>query len=450
MTSTLDSLYFRDRFSTAAMRAIFSDDARIRSWVAVEVTLARVQAELGVIPQNAADTIARAADPAALDIAAMAGDYARTGVAIVPLVRHLGQQCGPDAARWLHWGATTQDILDTGTALQIRAALGLVADDLDAVARACAGLAARHRDTVMAGRSFQQQAVPVTFGLKAAGWLDEILRHRTRLEEMRPRLLVGQYGGAVGTLAPLGADGPAVRAGLMRALGLHEPAITWHAARDRWAELMAWLAMLTGTLARIATEVAALMRTELAEVAEPAAGASSTMPQKRNPVASPQIIAIATRMRALVAPQLDAMVQEHERGTAAMPVEWLGVPEAFLLTSGALAHARPMLEGLSVDAARMRANLDLGGGFVMAEAVMMGLAPKIGRAAAHELVTQVVQRALAGGQTLRAALLAEPEVTAHLDAPALDRLLEPSGYTGSAGAMIDAVLAAARAQGLAD
>lgn len=452
MATVFDSPYFHDQFCTQAMRAVFSDEARIGAWLQAEVALARAQAGLRLIPPEAAKEIAQVARVEALDLAAMKADYDVSGVAIIPLVRHLGALCSPETRRWVHWGATTQDILDTGFTLQIRKGLALLAADLDATIRALASLAARHRDTVMAGRSFQQQAVPVTFGYKVAVWLDEMLRHRARLAPLRARVLVGQFGGAVGTLATLGDDGTAVRAAMMRELGLGEPVITWHTARDRWAELVHWIAMVGTTLGKIATEIAMLMRSEVAEVGEPFAkgrGGSSTMPQKRNPVASPQIIALARRLRDLPGGQLDAMMQEHERGTGAMPVEWAVVPEAFLLLSGAFAHAIPLLEGLEVDAARMRANLASGGGLLMSEAVMMGLASFTGRSAAHDVVTAAAQRSVQECISLRAALLEDSAVTAHLTPEALDHLLEPANYTGSAGAMVDAVLEQARAEGLA-
>jgi len=452
MTTAFDSPYFRDQFCTPAMRAVFADTARMEAWIEVEVALARAQAGLGLIPLEAAEEIARVARIDALDQAAMKADYDLSRVAIIPLVRHLGALCSEETRRWLHWGATTQDILDTGFTLQIRDAMALIERNLDGVIRALAVLASLHRDTVMAGRSFQQQAVPVTFGYKVAVWLDEMLRHRGRLPALRDRVLVGQFGGAVGTLATLGNDGLAVRAAMMRALGLGEAAITWHTARDRWAELVHWLAMVGATLGKIATEITLLMRSEVGELREPfvkGRGGSSTMPQKRNPVASPQIIALARRLRDLPGGQLDAMVQEHERGSGAMPIEWAVVPEAFLLLSGALAHALPVLQGLEVDAARMRANLDADGGLAMSEAVMMGLAPHIGRGAAHSAVTAAAQHAIKHGVSLRTALLEVPQVTAHLDTKALDHLLAPGNHTGSAGAMVDAVLKLARAEGLA-
>lgn len=453
MATVIDSVYLGDGFGTPAMRALFSDTARLAAWLQAEVALARAQAGLGLIPATAADAIERAARPEALDMAAMKADYDISGVAVVPLVKHLGALLDDDSRRWLHFGATTQDIVDTGCVLQMRDALALIEHDLDALCRALALLARQHRHTVMAGRSFQQQAVPVTFGYKAAVWLDETLRHRDRLAALRPRLLVGQLGGAVGTLATMGDQGIAVRAAMMHELGLGVASITWHVARDRWAELVQWQALVGATLGKIAGEVVLLMRSEVGEVREgavPGRGGSSTMPQKRNPVACPQVMALARRLRDLPALQLDAMMQEHERGAGAMPMEWLVIPDGFVLLSGALAQMRGVLEGLEVDAARMMANLAQGGGLIMAESVMMGLAPVMGRGAAKTAVERAAKAAMANEIPLRAALLADPALAPHLDAATLDRLLDPACYTGSAAAMVDAVLAQAARAGLTD
>lgn len=452
MPATLfDSAYYGDQFCTAAMRAVFSDEGRFGSWLAFEAALARAQARCGVIPQAAAEAIAAAARLDNLDPAAMKAQYDKVGFAIVPLVRQLSAACPPDAARHVHWGATTQDVLDTGLVLQMRDAFGLLAPELDAALRGLSRLARAHRGTVMAGRTFQQQAAPITFGWKAAGWLDEGLRLRARLPALKARLFKVQFGGAVGTLAPLGGQGGAVRAALAQDLGLSDPGITWHTSRDAWAEAVFWLGLAGGWLARIATEVAALMGSEINELREPyvpGRGASSAMPQKRNPIACPQIIAIGTRLRWLVGQQMESLVQEHERGIAAMPVEWMAIPEAFLLASGGFAHARPLLEGLEVDAARMRANLDAGGGLIMSEAAMAGLAPHLGRASAQALVAQAAAEVIDQGSDLRARLLARPEVRAHLSEAALDALLDPAAYTGSAAEMTDTILARAEAEGL--
>lgn len=451
MPATLfDSPYYRDQFSTPQMRAIFDDTARFTSWLAFEAALARAQAKVGLIPQDAAQAITAAAQVDMLDPDAMQAHFAKVGFAIVPLVKQLGAACPPDAARYVHLGATTQDVLDTGLVLQMRAALSLIESDLNAAIAALMGLARDYRDTPMAGRTFQQHAAPITFGFKAAGWLDEALRHRARLTELKNRVLTVQYGGAVGTLGPLGDDGLAVRAALADELGLQDPDITWHTGRDAWAEAVFWLALVGGLLGRIGTEVTMLMRSEVAEVREPyvpGRGASSAMPQKRNPIACPQIIAISTRLRWLVGQAMEGQVQEHERGISALAVETMVMPEAFLLASGALAQAVPMLQGLEVDADRMRANLAMGGGLIMSEAVMSGLTPHLGRAVAHDVVTKAAAAAMADGTDLRQQLLADTVVTAHLDAAAIDVLLDPAGYTGTAGQMVDAVLMRANAAG---
>ncbi|WP_179381643.1 class-II fumarase/aspartase family protein [Jannaschia marina] len=452
MPATLyDSPYYRDQFSTGPMRALFSDDGRFASWLAYEAALARAEAACGVIPDEAAEAIATAAASTdILDPAAMRDHFERVGFAILPLVKQLRDACPETAARYVHWGATTQDVLDTGLVLQMREGLALIEAELDGTIAALARLARAHRDTPQAGRTFQQHAVPITFGYKVAGWLDEALRHRARLPALKERAFAVQFGGAVGTLAPLGDGGTAVRAALAAELDLRDPDITWHTGRDGLAEVIFWLGLLGGLLGRIGTEVAMLMRSEVSEVREPyvpGRGASSAMPQKRNPIACPQIIAIATRLRALVPQMMESQVQEHERGIAAMPVEWMVIPEAFLLASGALMHARPMLEGLDVDAANMRRTLDAGGGLIMSEAVKSGLAATLGSAGAHEVMTAASARAIDGGVHLREALLATPVVTEAFAEAEIDALLDPAGYTGSCGAMVDAVLARAAKEG---
>lgn len=447
----LDSTYYRDQYSSAAMRAAFDDAARFRSWLDAEASLAQAQAEHGLVPREAAARIAAAARLEALDLEAMKAEFDRVGFAIMPLVHQLAAACDPEARRYVHWGSTTQDILDTGLALQMRAGLDLLEAELDAAAAALARLARDHRDTPQAGRTFMQHAAPITFGYKAAVWLDEVLRHRARLPGLRERALAVQCGGAVGTLSAMGPQALEVRAAQARILGLRAPDISWHNARDGWAEAVNWLALVCGTLGRIATEIATLMRSEVGELREPHAagrGASSAMPQKRNPIACPPVIAIAALLREKASAQMTAMIQEHERAVAGMPIEWIVIPEAFLLASGALMHMRPVLEGLEVDAGRMRANLDSGGGLIMSQAVMMGLAPHLGATAAHDAVTEAAQRAIDRATTLRAELGASPEVTAHLDADALDALLDPLAHAGMAGAMVDRVLARAAAEGV--
>lgn len=440
------SEYFQNLFGATAMHAFFSDNGRFTAWLETEVALAAAEERLAIIPPGTATRISHSAKIERFDLDAMRTEYERVGFPISPLVHQMAKACDPEAAKYIHWGATTQDVIDTGLVLQMRAGLAIIEKDLAAIVAATGKLTRDHRDTVMAGRTFQQHAAPITFGYKAAVWLDELLRHQERLVVIKQRVLVVQFGGAVGTLSTLGDKGLEVRRELAKELGLGEPDISWHTARDGWAELIHWIAMVGATLGKIAHEVATLMRSEIDEVREPyqsGRGGSSTMPQKRNPIKCPPIIAIAHRLRECVGSQLTAMRQEHERDVATQPLEWLVIPEAFILLSGSLKHSREMLEGLEVDEEQMRKNLESGGGFLMAEAVMMGLAPKIGRQEAHKLVAAVANRAIDAGKTLREGLLADEMVMQHLTVEDVDRLLEPSNYLGCAGEMIDRVLAKA-------
>ncbi|MGH8714995.1 MAG: 3-carboxy-cis,cis-muconate cycloisomerase [Casimicrobiaceae bacterium] len=446
MPSTLiDSTIFGNLVGTAPMRAVFSDEHRIQRYLDVEAALARVQARLGIIPQAAAAEIADRCRVERFDLAKLREQTERAGSPVIGVVQQLSALCAPPHGRYCHWGATTQDITDTATALQMREALALVGAELAAIADALAGLARRYRDTPMAGRSHLQQAAPVTFGYKAACLLSAIERHRARLAELVPRVLVGEFGGAVGTLASLGAAGLETRAALMRELGLGEPDIAWHTQRDRIAEAGCFLGLTTGTLAKLATDVKLLMQTEVGEVAEPFApgrGASSTMPQKRNPVSSVYIHACAAVVRQHAALLLEAMVADHERASGPWHIEWIVLPEAFVLTAGALAHARAIVEGLQVDTGRMRENLELTHGLVVSEAVVMGLAPHLGRERAHDVVTELCRKAIEQKRPLVDLLAESPEVAAHVDRKRLAEWCDPANYLGLAGAMVDRVLAA--------
>ncbi len=441
--TALDSAIFRDIFSTAAMRLVFSDESRVQCYLDIEAALARAQARLGIIPKEAAAEIQRHCQAESYDFALLKQQTERIGYPVLPVVQQLVKKCKDGLGEWCHWGATTQDITDTATVLQIRAALELVEGDLAAIAKALAGLARRYRDTPMAGRSNLQQAVPITFGFKAATLLAGIERHRARLKELRPRVLVGEFGGAAGTLASLGKDGLAVQTELMKELGLGQPAIAWHTMRDSIAETGCFLGLVTGTLGKIATDVKLMMQTEVEEVFEPFAegrGSSSTMPQKRNPISCNYIIACTSMVRQNVAALLDAMVEDHERSTGPWEIEWIAVPEIFLLAAGALNQARFLLEGLEVDPVRMRANLDLTRGMIVSEAVMMGLGPYLGRQRAHDLVYDICRKAITTGASFLDLLAADAEISPHLDRTALAKLIDPANYLGVAGAMIDRVL----------
>jgi 3-carboxy-cis,cis-muconate cycloisomerase len=443
MASTVfDSEIFRDMFGAARMRAVFTDAALLERYVEVEVALAKAEAAAGVIPQDAAAAIAAKASAKGLDMARLKTETEVVGYPILPLVRQVAAQCG-EAGRYLHWGATTQDIMDCATVLQVRAGLGLVEADIAAIRGSLAALCRKHRDTVMAGRTHLQQALPVTLGHKAAIWLAMFQRHAERLEELKPRVEVAQFGGAAGTLASLGSKGMEVRAGLARELALAEPDITWHVARDGFAEVVQYLALVTGSLAKIATDVMLLMTTEVAEVAEPFVshrGGSSTMPQKRNPISSELMLAAHRLVRQSAGLMLDAMVADLERATGPWHLEWTALPEAFIAASGSLEQAKFMLAGLEVDEPRMRKNLALTGGLIVAEAAMMGLAPALGRNEAHDIVYAACRSALKNGTTLEAELLQAKAVTDTLSAEEIARLVEPSGYLGTAGEMVDRVL----------
>ncbi len=442
--SPIDSEVYGGLFATSAMREVFADAARFQRLLDVEAALARAEARLGLIPAAAAEEITARADIGGFDLEAIRRGTELVGYPIVPLVEALSQACAGDAGRYVHWGATTQDIVDTGLVLQIRDGLRLVEADLAGIERALAELAARYRDTVMAGRTHLQHALPITFGFKCALWLSPIRRHAERLAELRGRVEVVQFGGAVGTLASLGDDGIRVLEALAGELGLGTPDIAWHVARDGLAELAAFLGLLTGSLGKIATDISLLMQTEVAEAFEPyqtGRGASSTMPQKRNPIACEFILAAARNVRQLVPVMLDAVAQDHERATGPWHAEWLALPPMFALTAGALRHARTLLEGLEVDPARMRRNLDLTNGTILAEAVMMALAPAVGRQEAHHLVAAACRRAIEADRPLLDVVRETPEVTAHLPPERLARLLDPASYTGLAGAFVDRVLA---------
>jgi 3-carboxy-cis,cis-muconate cycloisomerase len=437
-----DSAIFRDAFGSAGMREIFSDEGLIGRYVEVEVALAAAEARVGVIPKEAAAAIKRLARADAIDVAKLKAETDLVGYPIVGVVHQLAKQCG-DAGRYVHWGATTQDIMDTATVLQIRASLELVEVDLAAMDAALSALAKKHRGTVMAGRTHLQHALPVTFGYKAAVWRGMIVRHRQRLKELEPRVLVGQFAGAAGTLASLGDKGLAVHDALMDELDLGRPATPWHVARDGVVETVSLLALIAGTLAKIATDVMLMMQTEVGEAFEPfvkGRGSSSTMPQKRNPIACEFIVALGKVVRQQAGLMLDAMSADHERATGPWQLEWVAIPEAFIATGGALRQARFLVEGLIVDAGRMRRNLDLTGGLIVAEAVMMALARHTGRGEAHDIVYGACRAALDKGTTLLAELERNADVTRHFDKKRLAELTDPVNYLGSAEAMVDRAL----------
>jgi len=445
-TTVLDSILFRDAFGTAAMREVFSDHALLSRYIEVEIALAKAEARCGVIPQAAADAIAARTDVAALDFDALRQETDIVGYPILPLVHQIAQQCG-EAGRYVHWGATTQDIMDSALVLQLRAGLAIIDRDIAALRDILAGLSRRHRDTPMAGRTHLQQALPLTFGYKTAIWLSMFDRHAERLAQLKPRVLVGQFAGAAGTLASLGDKGFAVQQALCEELGLGVPVATWHVARDALAETVNFLALVTGSLGKIALDIMIMASTEFGELYEPfvkGRGASSTMPQKRNPISSELMLAASKAVRQHAGLMLDAMVQDFERATGPWHAEWIAIPESFVLTAGALHQAKFALAGLVVDEQKMAANLGISRGLIVAEAVMMGLAPMIGRQDAHDVVYDACRLANENGLTLADALSADPRVSARIDRATIDRLTSPGNYLGLAPAMVDRVLAASR------
>src|SRR5574341_270264 len=424
------------------MRGVFEDRALLARYTEVEVALARAQGRLGVIPAAAAQEIAARCDPGKLDLERLKRETEVVGYPILPLVRQLADQCG-EAGKYRPLGAATQDIMDTALVLQLREALALVGKDLDELRGILARQARRYRDTPMAGRTHLQQALPVTFGYKIAVWLSMLDRHAERLAQLRPRALVGQFAGAAGTLASLGDQGLAVQKALMQELKLAQPAATWHAARDGLAEAVNFLGLVTGSLGKIAYDVILMASTEVGELSEPfvqGRGASSTMPQKRNPISSELILACGKAVRQHAGLMLDAMVQDYERATGPWHAEWIALPEAFILAAGALNQAKFMLAGLIVDEARMRKNLDMTHGLIVAEAVMMGLAPHLGRNEAHDVVYDACRAVAEKGGRLADALARVPEVSKHLDRAALEKLTDPSNYLGAAQEMVDRVV----------
>ena len=435
-------------FSGPDMAEVFTDRAHVQGMLDFEAALARAEAACGVIPKAAAATIAGLCEAERIDLAALGHKARDAGNTFIPLQGQLVALVAAvdkDAAGFVHWGATSQDAMDTGLVLQLSRAFDLVERDLARLAKGLAGLAKKHRDTVMAGRTWMQQALPVTFGLKAAGWLDAVTRHRLRLREMRPRALALQFGGAAGTLASLGEKGPAVAEALARELSLALPDVPWHGARDRVVEAGLFAALVTGSLGKIARDVALLAQSEIGEVAEPAGegrGGSSAMPHKRNPVSCAAMLAAAARAPGLAATLLAAMPQENERGLGGWHAEWEAVPELFRLCAGALAQAITLAEGLEVFPERMAANLALTQGQVMAESVKMALAAKMGQAPAHAVIGRASKAAAKAGTPLRDALLADKEIAGALSVKEIDAALDPKSYLGAAQTFIDRALAA--------
>jgi 3-carboxy-cis,cis-muconate cycloisomerase len=440
-------------FGWEAVDGIFSDPVRLQHMLDFEGALARAEARLGVIPQSAATPITDRCRADLFDLESLARAAAQAGNLAIPMVKQLTDLVGQkdkEAARYVHWGATSQDAIDTGLVLQMRDAFDLIVTDLHRLSELLVALADGHRTTSVAARTWMQQAVPTVFGLKAAGWLDAITRHRSRLQEMRERVLVVQFGGAAGSLASLGSRGMEIATGLAEELRLGAPDIPWHAHRDRVAEVATTLALLTGTLGKVARDISLQTQTEIAEVFEPAApgrGGSSTMPQKRNPVHCAAALAAAYRVPGLAGTMLGAMPQENERGLGGWHAEWETLPELVRLSAGALHHVVEAVQGLQIDVTRMRHNLEATHGLVFAEAVAMSLGKHVGKSEAHRLIEQASRKAASENQHLRDVLSADAEVTSHISTADLEKLFEPLNYRGVADEFIDRVITASKASG---
>jgi 3-carboxy-cis,cis-muconate cycloisomerase len=427
---------FDHYFTQEGMREVFSDRGRVQGMLDFEAALARAEASIGAIPAELVNDIVAACDASLYDFDALGVAIGNAGNSAIPLVKALGKQIATrneKAERYVHMGATSQDAMDSGLVVQLRSAITLLEKDLTSLADALAQQAQRHAGVPMPGRTWLQQATPITLGAKIAGWLGAITRHRQRLKELKPRLLCLQFGGASGSLAALGEMAFPIAEALTRELKLNLPDQPWHTQRDRLVEFASWLGLVAGGLGKIGRDISLMMQTEAGEVFEPAAagkGGSSTMPHKRNPVGAAVMIGAATRAPGLVATMFSAMPQEHERSLGLWHAEWETLPELCCLVSGSLQQALAVIPGLEVDAGRMAQNLDLTHGLVLAEAVSIALAQRIGRDAAHHLIEQCCRRAVEQGKHLREVLGDEPEVTAQLSAQALDNLLNPAQYLG--------------------
>jgi 3-carboxy-cis,cis-muconate cycloisomerase len=434
-------------FSTPEMAATFSAEAHVRGMLAFEAALARAEARTGIIPEDAANAIAASCSVERIDVSALYQEAALAGTPAIPLVGMLTKQVEGDGKKYVHWGATSQDAIDTALMLQMRDGLDLLIEDLLGVCSACASLAERYRHTLMIGRTLLQQALPITFGLKAAQWLSIASRQVEALRGQRQKSLAVQLGGAVGTLAALGENGPQVVTLLAEELQLPAPNLPWHTERDRIAEIASALGIAAGAMAKIAQDIVLLAQTEVDEASERSAsgkGGSSAMPQKHNPVDATSALAAARLALGVVPVILSSMIQEHERSVGAWQAEWAALPALFGFTSGAVHRVREALSGLEVDPERMNANLHLTKGLVMAESLTMALAPHLGRPEAQRLVKDVCDQTLKSHENLSDAAFEDERVNSVLSREEIDRSLDPQNYLGSTDIFIDRALEAYR------
>ena len=437
-----DSRLYGSTFASTEVAAVFSDRNRVRKWFDIEAALALAQGELGIIPEAAAQEIARKAVAEKVDLDAIGREIASTAHPLVPAIRALAALCEGDAGEYVHYGATTQDVMDTGLVLMVREAWPMLLSDLRAIRETLAGEARSHRDTLMVGRTHGQQALPVTFGYKLAVWVDEIDRHLERCAEAEPRIFVGNITGAVGTMASFGPRGLEMQRRALDHLGLGAPRICWHSSRDRMAETAWLLVQVAGTMGKIANEICNLQRHEIGEVNEPfhmGKIGSSTMPHKRNPASTELAVALWRLVRGLVVPLTDALFQEHERDASALRIELAAMPELVIYCGALLDRMRGVVEGLEPDPDRMRANADLLGGLLLSERVMLALGERIGKQTAHEIVYEIAMAAQRKGTAFREELASDHRVAPHLGPEAVAKLLDPERYLGLAGTIVDDV-----------
>lgn len=441
-------------YSSPEFAAIFSDTNQVQKWLDVETALAATQAQMGIIPHEAAREIARVASVELLDLDALGRESMETGHILVPTIRALEALCADGWGEYVHYGVTTQDILDTGLILQVRDAWGLVVQRLRGIRGHLLTLALRYKHTPMVARTHGQQALPTTFGYKVAVWVDEIDRHLERFDEAYARVMVGNLTGAVGTLAALGPQGLEVQRRTLEGLGLAAPLSSWHSARDRILEAAWLLVQASATLGRVANEIYHLQRTEIDEVREGRRAGqvgSSTMPHKQNPSTVDLISALSRLVRAQMLALTDAAFQLHERDGTTWRIEWAALPELFIYAGALLARMEGvLLAGLDVRETRMRSNLDLLGGLILSERIMLALAPRFGKQTAHQLVHEIALMAQAEGRSFREALLSDQRLHGCFTRQALDELLDPTAYTGLAVEMVDLVANKARPQSSSD
>lgn len=437
-----DSRLYGATFASTEVASVFSDRNRVQRWFDIEAALALAQGELGIIPEEAAEEIARKADAALVDLDAIGREISATAHPLVPAIRALAALCDGDAGEYVHYGATTQDIMDTGLVLLVREAWPLLLADLGAIREKLAAEARTHRGTLMVGRTHGQHALPVTFGYKLAVWVDEIDRHLDRFAEAESRIFVGNITGAVGTLASFGPRGHEMQRRALDRLGLGAPRICWHSARDRIAEIAWLLVQGSGTLGKIANEIYNLQRSEIDEVHEPfhpGKVGSSTMPHKRNPASTELAVALWRLVRGLIVPLTDALFQEHERDASALRVELAAIPELVVYCGALFSRMRAVVENLEPNLERMQANADLLGGLLLSERVMLALGTKVGKQTAHEVVYEIAMAAHETGIGFRESLATDPRVARHLAREEIEELLDPERYLGLTGQIVDEV-----------